>query len=147
LEKSAVLNDAYRTLREPVARAEYLLGLEGARREGEIRQEAPPELLAEVFELNEYLEELRAAKRSGSDARELAELRHQLEGARETFRLQLEQLMTEFETAFREWDTWLEANGDVDARRAALEKMSSLLNRHSYLRNLVSNVTDELEEP
>ena len=69
LEKTAILNDAYRTLRDPVARVEYLLGLEGVRREGEIKQQAPPDLLAEVFELNEYLEELRSAKRSGGDAK------------------------------------------------------------------------------
>src|SRR5918999_6290977 len=29
LERSSYLNDAYRTLRNPIARAEYLLGLEG----------------------------------------------------------------------------------------------------------------------
>ena len=28
----------------------------------------------------------------------------------------------------------------------ALEKMSEILNRHSYVRNLVRNVTDELDE-
>jgi len=146
LETSAVLNDAYRTLRDPVARVEYLLGLEGVRREGEIKQQAPPELLEEVFELNEYLEELRAAKRSGGDVRELSNLRHQLEKARDTFRQKLDQVLAEFETAFRAWDSLLDSNGDAAARSSALEKMSALLNRHSYIRNLVSNVTDELEE-
>ena len=46
---SARVNDAYRTLRDPVSRAEYLLLLEGIERpEGEAK--CPPDLLEEVFE-------------------------------------------------------------------------------------------------
>src|SRR5713101_9885041 len=52
LKRSSELNDAYRTLRDPVGRVEYLLGIEGARKEGEHKQQAAPELLEEVFELN-----------------------------------------------------------------------------------------------
>jgi molecular chaperone HscB len=55
LEMTAVLNDAFRTLRDPVARAEYFLKEKGI----ELSKEAPPELLEEVFELNIALEELR----------------------------------------------------------------------------------------
>ena len=43
-------------------RVEYLLAIEGARKEGQNKQQAPPELLEEVFELNESLDELREAK-------------------------------------------------------------------------------------
>ena len=45
LQRSSRLNDAYRVLRDPVARVEYLLELEGMRKEGEHKQQAPPELL------------------------------------------------------------------------------------------------------
>ena len=76
LKRSSELNDAYRTLRDPIARVEYLLGIEGARKEGEHRQQAPPELLEEVFELNESLDELREAKASRAD---LAALKSRLE--------------------------------------------------------------------
>ena len=44
LEMTAVLNDAFRTLREPVARAEYFLKEQGL---DATRNEAPPELLEE----------------------------------------------------------------------------------------------------
>lgn len=71
LERSSQLNDAYRTLRDPVARVEYLLGLSGMRKEGQQKQQAPPELLEEVFELNESLDELREAKASGGNAAEM----------------------------------------------------------------------------
>ena len=146
LEKTATLNDAYRTLRDPVTRVEYLLGLEGVRREGETRQEAPPDLLAEVFELNEYLEELREAKRSGGEPREMEELRHRLEKARETFQAKMDEVMAELTAQFKRWDAGLEANPVGGEHRAALEAMSAILNRHSYIRNLVRNVSDELEE-
>src|ERR1700759_401673 len=59
LKRSSALNDAYRVLRDPVARVEYLLEIEGARKEGQQKQQAPPELLEEHFELNESLDELR----------------------------------------------------------------------------------------
>ena len=68
LDRSSQLNDAYRTLRDPVARVEYLLGLAGMRKEGQKKQQAPPELLEEVFELNESLDELRDARASGGSA-------------------------------------------------------------------------------
>ena len=141
LAKSAVLNDAWRTLRDPVARVEYLLGLEGVRREGDIKQQAPPDLLEEVFELNEYLEELRDARRSGGDARQMAELRHRLQQARDTFQQKMDEVLAELTGQFPVFDAAADA-----ARRAALEKMSEILNRHSYIRNLVRNVTDELDE-
>src|SRR5467141_2684947 len=82
LQRSSELNDAYRTLRDPVGRIEYLLGIEGARKEGEHKQQAPPELLEEVFELNESLDELREARESGGD---LTALRGSLEAARDNF--------------------------------------------------------------
>src|SRR5258708_33434978 len=76
LKRSSELNDAYRVLRDPVARVEYLLEIEGMRKEGEHKQQAPPELLEEVFELNESLDQLREAKTSGSD---VASLKSRLE--------------------------------------------------------------------
>ena len=54
-EQSSLLNDAYRTLKEPFARSEYLLKLEtGTLHEDRPREggkpKAPPELLEEAFE-------------------------------------------------------------------------------------------------
>ncbi len=82
LERSSQLNDAYRTLRDPLSRVEYLLAFKGMRKEGAAKQQAPPELLEEVFELNESLDELREARAAGED---LAGLRARLESARERF--------------------------------------------------------------
>src|SRR3974377_932818 len=86
LRRSSELNDAYRTLRDPVARVEYLLAIEGARKEGHNKQQAPPELLEEVFELNESLDELREAKASGGDT---AGLKSRLQAAEKNFEQKL----------------------------------------------------------
>src|SRR6266853_843278 len=135
LQKSSELNDAYRQLRDPVGRVEYLLGIEGARKEGEHKQQAPPELLEEVFELNESLDELREAKASGSG---LAALKSRLESAEKNFQQKLGDVDGQLQTAAREWDAALQA--DAATRKKIMARLNELLNRRSYIRNLVANV-------
>jgi molecular chaperone HscB len=139
LKRSSELNDAYRTLRDPVGRVEYLLGIEGARKEGEHKQQAPPELLEEVFELNESLDELREVKASGGD---LAALKARLESAEKNFQQKLGEVDAQLQSAAREWDAALQA--DAATRKVVMAKLNDLLNRRSYIRNLVTNVQKEL---
>jgi molecular chaperone HscB len=143
LKRSSELNDAYRVLRDPVGRVEYLLEIEGERREGEKKQQAPPELLEEVFELNESLDELREAKSSGGDFREL---KNKLQSAEKNFQEKLDELDAQLQAVARQWDAALDANGTSDARKALMVRMNELLNRRSYLRNLVANVAKEWTE-
>jgi len=139
LQRSSELNDAYRTLRDPVGRVEYLLGIEGERKEGEKKQQAPPELLEEVFELNESLDELREAKESGGD---LTALRVSLEAARGNFQEKLVEVDGQLQSEARDWDAALTA--DSAARKKIMARLNELLNRRSYIRNLVTNVQKEL---
>jgi molecular chaperone HscB len=141
LKRSSELNDAYRTLRDPVTRVEYLLAIEGARKEGQTKQQAPPELLEEVFELNESLDELREAKSSGSDT---VSLKHRLGAAERNFEGKLSEVDSELQGAAREWDNAIDENADESRRKAAMDKLNDLLNRRSYIRNLVVNVQKEL---
>ena len=141
LKRSSELNDAYRTLRDPIARVEYLLEIEGERKEGEKKQQAPPELLEEVFELNESLDELREAKTSGED---LAGLKARLESAEKNFQAKLGEVDGELQTAAREWDAALKAD-DAELKKV-MTRLNELLNRRSYIRNLVNNVAKELAE-
>jgi len=141
LRRSSELNDAYRTLRDPVARVEYLLAIEGARKEGQNKQQAPPELLEEVFELNESLDELRQAKASGSDT---ASLKHRLESAQKHFEEKLHEVDGRLQSAARDWDKAIEEDADMAARDSLKTNLNDLLNRRSYIRNLVVNVQKEL---
>ena len=141
LKRSSELNDAYRTLRDAVARVEYLLAIEGERKEGEKKQQAPPELLEEVFELNESLDELREAKAAGED---LAGLKARLETAEKNFQEKLCEVDSELQATAREWDTALD--GDAATRKKMMARLNELLNRRSYIRNLVTNVAKELAE-
>jgi molecular chaperone HscB len=141
LKHSSELNDAYRVLRDPVARVEYLLEIEGMRKEGEHKQQAPPELLEEVFELNESLDELREAKASGGD---LTSLKSRLESAEKNFQEKLGEVDIRLQETARQWDASIDASASDTDRKGIMARLNQLLNRRSYIRNLVTNVQKEL---
>jgi molecular chaperone HscB len=143
LERSSELNDAYRTLRDPLTRVEYLLAHKGMRKEGAAKQQAPPELLEEVFELNESLDELREARAAGED---LAALRARLESAEKDFQDKLEEVDAELDRVRSEWDAVISGNADRVAQENLLARMNEILNRRSYIRNLVASVAKELAD-
>jgi len=161
LQQSSLLNDAHRTLKDPIRRTEYLLKLEGveleeqsktateqARSTGEIKKQiVPPELLAEVFDLNMQLEELRAQKKMGEDDPSLIE-----EIGRQKLELEEKQeaLLRELEGRWKVWDGMIqrEHNGQPvseEERRQERDKMVDVLNRRNYIRNLVRDVNEVLE--
>src|ERR1700730_11272292 len=142
LKGSSELNDAYRVLRDPVARVEYLLKIEGMRKEGEHKQQAPPELLEEVFALNESLDELREAKSAGAN---LDALTIKLRVAEKNFGEKLHEVDAEMKTAAQQWDAALDANASESDREAILQRLNELLNRRSYIRNLVAGVEKEVQ--
>ena len=123
LEASSVLNDAWRTLRNPVARAEYVLKQHGFDIGEQRSSNVPPELLEEVFELNMAMEEVRG----GDDS-----ARPQLEAARANFGAMLGGVDRELDALFRVWDQ--------TQRREELAAIRALLNRRKYIQNLVSEV-------
>ena len=70
LSNAATLNTAYRTLRDPIQRAEYLIAIEaGAVKE--IRTSPPADLFEEILELQDTLEEYRASDQSSESGRKL----------------------------------------------------------------------------
>jgi molecular chaperone HscB len=150
LQQSSHLNDAYRTLKDPVRRTEYLLRLEGveleeqsksateeARKTGEIKKQVvPPDMLEEVFELNMQLEELRANKKMGEDDRQLVK---DLNAQKTALEAKYETLLEELRGYWDQWDS--EAVDHVKVR----DQMVDLLNRRTYIRNLVRDVNEVLE--
>jgi molecular chaperone HscB len=136
LERSSYLNDAYRTLRQPAARMEYLLQVEGMALERDARPAAvPPELLEEVFELNEQLEQIREAAESGVPA---AQLRARLEAARRAIERKRAAHERELEALAAEWDRLVEAGAPAAERRATLEKLRTQLVERNYITNLLA---------
>ncbi len=144
LDLSSQLNDAYRTLQNPVARVEYLLSLSGMRKEGQKKQQAPPELLEEVFELNESLDELREARGSGGSEQQMHGLRARLESAQHKFESSLADVDQELARVSAQWDAALDSAADEAARKKLMDQMNEVLNRRSYIRNLVNSVRQEL---
>lgn len=143
LQRSSQLNDAYRTLRELLSRVEYLLAIAGMRKEGTSKQQAPPELLEEVFELNESLDELREAKTAGGNTESL---RARLEAARENFESKRGEIDKDLNTVAARWDRALDSSSDEAGRKKIMMQMNELLNRRSYIRNLAASVQKELTE-
>ncbi len=155
LAASSTLNDAYRTLKDPILRTQYLLSLEGveleeqsksateaARTSGtEKKQLIPPELLEEVFDLNMQLMEMKSAKAMGEDD---PQLRADLEAAKQTFDAKMSATQTELESLWTRWDRALDDQNE-GAGTNAKEAMVALLNKRSYLRNLVRDVNAALE--
>lgn len=155
LAESSRLNDAYRTLKDPISRTEYLLKLEGIELEEQSRaatdaaraagtakkQVVPEDLLEEAFELNMQLEEMRAAKKMGEDE---PQLRQELLAAKSTFDDKLAVTDADLQALWSEWDAAVDAN-EPAGKVAARDGMVALLNRRSYLRNLVRDVNEALE--
>jgi len=148
LADTALLNDAYRTLNDPITRTEYLLKLHGAeigeehsgkdRRTGKMgASRFPADLLEEVFELNMQLEEMRMEHKRGEEdpalKQSLSEARKKFEGLRDAVDQDL----------YGQWNAW--DSGDEAARHAAQKTMVALLDRRRYLSNLVRDVTEALE--
>lgn len=144
LARSSELNDAYRSLGELLGRVEYLLAHAGMRKEGQHKQQAPPELLEEVFELNESLDELREARASGGDAASTVEIRAKLSSAEKMFAEKLNECDAQLDVVAGEWDRAVDARADEGARKQLMNKMNEILNRRSYIRNLVNKVGVEL---
>ncbi len=155
LEQSSMLNDAYRTLKDPIRRTEYLLRLEGieleeqskqatekARATGELKKQVvPPDLLEEVFELNMHLEELRMQKKMGEDDPALLE---EIGKAKLSLEEKYDALLNELKSEWNKWDKAVD-NGTEEDRRKILEKILDILNRRNYVRNLVRDVNEAME--
>ena len=161
LEQSSQLNDAYRTLKDPIKRTEYLLRLEGieleeqskqatekARATGELKKQVvPPDLLEEVFELNMQLEELRMNKKMGEDDPNLAK---EIGAHKTALEAKHDALLKELEKYWTDWDSLIERNhgskAPAEKRATITAKMVDVLNRRNYIRNLVRDVNAVLED-
>lgn len=124
-EATAVLNDAYRSLKDPIQRAEYVLKHHGFDIGEQGTKNVPPELLEEMFELNLMLEEMQEGTACSL-------------GPWVEVSDKLNQIDEELKTRFSEWD--------AGHQHETLGAIRGILNRRKYITNLIAkaNVSDRI---
>ncbi|HZJ56195.1 MAG TPA: Fe-S protein assembly co-chaperone HscB [Myxococcaceae bacterium] len=131
LERTALLNEAYKTLRDPEPRAFYLLKLHGL---DLLKEEAravtvPPSVLEEVLELREQLD---GARKAGDD--------EQVSMLSDRVRVQSAAALSTARSALRR----LEGNpSDAAARDAAAQALARLRYHHRFLEAAEASDEDE----
>jgi molecular chaperone HscB len=162
LEKTSQLNDAYRTLKDPISRTEYLLRSQGvqleeqskaatdaARQTGTAKKQVvPPDLLEEVFELNVQLEEFRMNKKMGEE--DDPSLAQDIRKAKEYLITKQNEMLTELKASCTQWDALVDraAAGEPVSQSepaAARDAMLNILNKRKYLANLLREIDEVLE--
>jgi molecular chaperone HscB len=142
LENSALLNQAYRTLRDPFDRAAYLLQLEEGRG-AEAKAEAPQDLFEEILAVQELLGEYKFA-----DPEEQETLRPELVKTRDHLQAEqdrrAERLTGE---VFTRWDALHEPGQSPAAEQKAplLTEIRRLIGERAYLRRVLTSLNDALK--
>jgi molecular chaperone HscB len=130
LEASAAVNAAYRTLRDPLSRVEYLLDLEGMSLGSAGQAKPPADLFEEIMELQEARMELATA-----DPDEAPALRARLENAKAELEARRTGAEQELTATFPAWDA-----GDEAIRRRLLGEMRDILATRAYLRTVLRDL-------
>jgi molecular chaperone HscB len=156
LERSSYLNDAYRTLKTPISRVEYLLQLEGVLSSGPGRGAGAPgaedpaskpvvpqSLLQEVFALNEELDEIRDLRASGTPA---GQLKIRLDGARGPIERKRASHEAQLEELCTTWDALLDRDAPDHERRPVLDALRERVLERNYLNNLLAGIEREMSQ-
>jgi molecular chaperone HscB len=143
LERSSYLNDAYRTLRSPSSRLEYLLRIEGVAPQGpsEAARQVPPALLEEVFALNEELDEVRAMRENGAPA---GEWKARLEAARQPIDAKRAEHERDLRDLAARWDAAVDGEASDAERRELLDALRNRFLERNYITNLLEGIEREL---
>jgi molecular chaperone HscB len=139
LENAAVLNKAYRTLRDPIERIEYLIGL--AEGKSTIETEAPSDLFDEIFELQEAMETIKQIPLD--DISERKPLIQTLEAAREKFQQRQDQGERQLEALSEKWDLLNSSQvgpSFTEDQRACLGEMKKVLSHRAYLDRILNDI-------
>jgi len=144
LGNSALLNIAYRTLKDPIQRVEYLLRLEAGSAK-DIRNSPPADLFEEILELQDDLDEFRTASSTESSPEILEPLRNKLAADRDTLEQRQRDMERRLFEIFEAWDTLQDqceaSNADSRKKRETLLKdMREILSNRTYVRNIVDDL-------
>jgi molecular chaperone HscB len=134
LRNTAAVNRAYSTLRDPIERGIYWLSVQGESL-GANNNRVPPELAEIVFETQEQLEELRAAR--GTDAE--AARRAAMAATRRALAERRAALLDDLRDNYGRWDA------QADDATTLQHELKEILSRLAYLGTLLRDVDRELE--
>jgi molecular chaperone HscB len=142
MERASYLNDAYRVLRQPLDRVEYLLRIEkmAPKDRRSTAGQLPEARLEEFFSLSEQLDEIRVAREAGTPAGALRSRLAAVSAPLGQRRAEHERRLDELS---REWDDQLAAGAPQAERRKTLELLRELLLERTYVENLVSALERE----
>lgn len=140
LGNAAVLNTAYRTLRDPIQRAEYLLALESGSVK-DIRTSPPADLFEEILELQDTLEQYRASDRESDEGHRLHTT---LQTEQQTLERRREEMESQLRQLFMDWDQ-VQDRGEATSQARAerdriLKQMRELLSHRTYINNIVNDL-------
>jgi molecular chaperone HscB len=143
LERSSYLNDAFRALKNPVTRVEYLLEIEGmaARGPQEASKAVPSALLEEVFAFNEELDEIRELRGNGAAPDQwrarLERARKPIDAKRDAHEAQLRELSAK-------WDVLVDTKASDAERKPVLTALRDRVLERNYINNLLAGIEREL---
>jgi len=146
LESSAFLNKAYRVLKDPIRRIEYLLVLLGEA----IETTPPADLFDEILTLQEAIATLK--KLDPADVTEMASLHHALKQSEQIFKRYRDQAGQRLFELRGEWDAAIDdksSTGDnmalSKAQRVLLQEMKQILSHRAYFSRVLDNVATALK--
>ncbi len=146
LRGTALLTRAYRTLRDPVSRGLYWLELNGHKL-ADNNKSVPADLAEMVFEVQEQLADLRAA-RDGSGG-EAERLRGVVDERRVELNRMIEGAQRELAQNFARWDAHHahedRPGADGASRDALVMELKSVLSKIAYLRTLIRDIDRQLD--
>ena len=135
LQNTALVNRAYRTLRDPVRRGRYWLELNGEQL-GKENNRVPPALALLVFEVQEKLAAVREAQSAETDAA-LAGLKAELTQVRDDLDDRMRDLQHRLAANFSKW-------AQADGAAELLGELKRVLSDMAYLRTLTRDVDKAL---
>ena len=140
LGNAATLNGAYRTLRDPIQRVEYLLDLEAGSVK-DIRTAPPADLFEQIIELQETLDAYRETERASEAGQAL---RAQLQAERTALERRQQDMDTQLQQLFAEWDR-LQDRGEAtdqsrNERERILRRLRDILSNRTYVKNIVDDL-------
>lgn len=136
LETSSQINQGYKTLKDPLARINYILALDAPQLLAEKDNSVAPDLLMKVMEIQETIESYHDAEEREKESiiNELSEIKNDLNE-------DVNNILNDITGLFKKYDEAIEKNEDTIE---TLMKMKTLLHKRNYINTLIHTIDAEV---